>query len=216
MNRWIAGSLAAALAAGAGWTLWGQYQRALQPEQKQLVSVPRAVRGGAPASPVAVRPASAAAPIAHAAGVNFNDYKILLKQSMFAADRAAANAPAASAAAPAATTLSLKGISQEDSRFTAFVADSVAGRILEVKVGDALAHGHVYAIHLTDVESEMDGKKMRVSVGQSLGEGVAATDAQPEPASASVPLEVGSTEAGAARAAPPADDVRRTAIAKRH
>ncbi|MDB5357316.1 MAG: hypothetical protein JWN24_3769 [Phycisphaerales bacterium] len=214
MNRWIAGSLAAALAAGAGWTLWGQHQRALQPEQKQLVSVPRAVRGGAPAAPVAVRPA----PAPRAAGANFNDYKILLKQSMFAADRAAANAPAASAAAaaPAATTLSLKGISQEDSRFTAFVADSVAGRILEVKVGDALAHGRVYAIHLTDVEYEMDGKKMRVSVGQSLGEGVAATDAQPEPASASVPLEVGSTEAGAARAAPPADDVRRTAIAKRH
>ncbi|MDB5171275.1 MAG: hypothetical protein JWN51_48 [Phycisphaerales bacterium] len=208
MKRWIAVSLAAALAAGVGLVLRGQGRRALQPDQKHLVSVPRAVRGGVAAAPAAVR----AAPAPRNTAPNFNDYKILLSQSMFVANRPAANA--APAAAPVAATLSLKGISQEDARFTAFIEDSAAGRILELKAGDALAHGRVTAIHLTDVEYEEDGKKIRVSVGQSLGEGVAATAPQPEPAHAEVPLEVGSADDRPAPVGQTAE-VRRTAIAKR-
>jgi hypothetical protein len=187
MKRLSAVLLAVALAALVGLALRGWSRRTSPGAQAQSIAIPRAVRAAttaAKAKPRSPAPATAQAP-------NFESYKILLDRSMFSVSRAApaaASASAAPASAPADAVLSLKGISQDDARFTAFVEDSAVGRIREVKVGDVLARGRVSAINLTSVEYVADGKTVRVAVGQSLGEGmaVAATDdAGPRPVASS-------------------------------
>ncbi|HWE97904.1 MAG TPA: hypothetical protein VG269_28365 [Tepidisphaeraceae bacterium] len=192
--------LAAALAAVVGLALRGWSRRTSSGAPTQATAAPRAPRAaGAAARAIPRSPLPATAK-----GPNFDSYKILLDRSMFSISRAtpaAASASAAAAPAPADAVLSLKGISQDDARFTAFVEDPAAGRIRELKVGDALARGRVSAITLTGVEYVADGKTVRVAVGQSLGEGVAVVAA--------------ADDAGPGRVASSADE-QRTVIANTH
>ncbi|HET6246612.1 MAG TPA: hypothetical protein VFE47_02850 [Tepidisphaeraceae bacterium] len=104
------------------------------------------------------------------------EYAVLLSRSIFAADGsplngkpsagAAQSSVAAGSAAP--STFALKGISQEDASFTAFVEDTVARRIVQVHVGDTLGQGQVRDMTLQDLNYEIGGKVVHVEIGQGL------------------------------------------------
>jgi hypothetical protein len=102
------------------------------------------------------------------------DYKVLLLRSMFAvggrplSGRSALAPTAAAAPVSRETTLFLKGISQEDSRFSAFVEDATAKRIVEAHVGDVLGNGRISDMTLRDLGYEVDGKVMRIEIGSGL------------------------------------------------
>jgi hypothetical protein len=102
------------------------------------------------------------------------DYKVLLLRSMFAiggrplSGRSASAAMGAAAPASRETTLFLKGISQEDARFSAFVEDATAKRIVEAHVGDVLGNGRISDMTLRDLGYEVDGKVMRIEIGNGL------------------------------------------------
>src|SRR5205085_302318 len=80
------------------------------------------------------------------------DYRLLLRRSVFAMGGLAASARPSPAPAPPAVaaraiakpmTFALKGIAQEDLRFTAFVEDTTARSIVKVRVGDVLGIGRI-------------------------------------------------------------------------
>jgi len=103
-----------------------------------------------------------------------SDYKVLLIRSIFAIGgkplmgRSASAVPTATVGASMETTLFLKGISQEDLRFSAFVEDAVAKRIVEVHVGEALGGGRIADMTVRDLGYEVGGKVMRIEIGSGL------------------------------------------------
>jgi hypothetical protein len=83
-----------------------------------------------------------------------------------------------STAAP--STFALKGISQEDASFTAFVEDTVARRVIEVHAGDVLGQGQVRDMTLRDLNYAIDGKVVHVEIGQGLDGNPVASSTVPE------------------------------------
>ena len=96
-------------------------------------------------------------------------YRVLLSRSVFAANGkpdAEANAPA-SAPTPE-SLLALKGVVQDDQKFTAFVENVPQKRVIQLKVGDAIARGRIVAITLHELQYESGGRRTRVAIGQAL------------------------------------------------
>ena len=97
-------------------------------------------------------------------------YGILLSRSIFAIGGKAAPAPALAGRylSGDASALALKGITQEDSQFTAYITDVVGGRILALHVGDAIGSGRICDITLHDVGYQSGTTVTRIEVGQGL------------------------------------------------
>ncbi len=115
-------------------------------------------------------------------------YRILLARSIFARD----GAPAAKDATTTSGKLVLKGVTQEDDRFTAYVG--AAGRVMQLHVGDALAMGNIRRITLHSIEYEAQGRLTRVEIGQPFDAGAAVSGSS---------LAAESTEASRPAASPP-------------
>ena len=119
------------------------------------------------------------------------DYKVLLTRSMFAVGgRPAALGsslplPVSIPTAPAITNFSLKGISQEDNRFTAYVEDGAAKRIVQIHVGDALGSARVCDMTLYSLGFELNGHVTRVEIGHGLDGSTLAVAAPPDGAQVS-------------------------------
>jgi hypothetical protein len=120
-----------------------------------------------------------------------DSYHVLLTRSIFAEKGATGSHDAALATAK----LTLKGISQEDNRFTAYV--EAAGHMLELHVGETLAAGYIRRITLHSIEYEADGRLTRVEVGQPFDAGAIVAGDSPASESAE-----GSTPAPDAKHAP--------------
>jgi hypothetical protein len=99
-----------------------------------------------------------------------SEYKILLTRSLFASDGSAGSAspPSITVDAVPPSTFALKGISQEDANFTAFVEDTNARRVVELHPGDTLGQGQIRDINLHALNYEIAGKLVRVEIGQGL------------------------------------------------
>lgn len=124
---------------------------------------------------VAVKTAIPTAPTSTVKSRAFSsDYKVLLQRSMFAiggrplVGRSSPAVALNGAAASRETTLSLKGISQEDARFNAFVEDITVKRVMEYHVGDAVGNGRIVDMTLRDLGYEVDGKVMRIEIGSGM------------------------------------------------
>jgi hypothetical protein len=79
---------------------------------------------------------------------------------------------ASASPAPAAAqmpSLSLKGISQEDTRFTAFVEDATANKIFTLRVGDTVGPGRVCDITLHDLTFDVSGNRQRLEIDNISG-----------------------------------------------
>jgi len=99
-------------------------------------------------------------------------YIVLLSRSIFAMNgvasrRSSGGLTAANLAPP--VSLSLKGITQEDTRFTAFVEDTAANKIFEVHLGDAIGPGRVCGITLHDLTYEVSGNRQRLEIDNISG-----------------------------------------------
>lgn len=113
-------------------------------------------------------------------GVLAPEYQVLIKRSLFAADGTASGQAAAATSPTADSAFALKGVSQEDTRYTAYVEDAAAKRVIPVRVGDLLARGRVRDITLHAVEYEVAGRVTHVDIGQTLdGSGTANIAAAP-------------------------------------
>ena len=66
------------------------------------------------------------------------------------------------------TLFVLKGIVGEDGKFTAFVEDTTAKRVLELTDGAPLGRGRIKGIDADGIEYEAPGASKRVEVGQDL------------------------------------------------
>ena len=132
----------------------------------------------------AARPAEAArpddSPASNIAANSDNSlpapYRVLLSRSIFAAGGKSGDAAAQASSLPPEASLALKGVVQDDQQFTAFVEDVPRKRLLQLKVGDAVARGRVVAITLHELQYAASGRLTRVAIGQALGgPGVATT-----------------------------------------
>jgi|SRR5665213_1028660 len=110
-------------------------------------------------------------------------YQGLLSHSLFAIGGLRAG-QSADASPQASAGFSLKGISQEDASYTAYVEDTAAKRVIPVRVGDLLASGRVCDINLHNIAYEVAGRVLRVDVGKTL-DGAAA---QPMPTSVAIAI----------------------------
>ena len=96
-------------------------------------------------------------------------YRVLLSRSVFAANgKAEAEANAVAPAPTPESLLALKGVVQDDQRFTAFVESLPQKRVIQLKVGDAIARGRIVAITLHELQYESAGRRTRVAIGQAL------------------------------------------------
>jgi len=96
-------------------------------------------------------------------------YRVLLSRSVFAANGKPDIEANASAAVPTPESLlALKGVVQDDQQFTAFVEDMPQKRVMQLKVGDAVARGRIVAITLHELQYESSGRRTRVAIGQAL------------------------------------------------
>jgi hypothetical protein len=113
------------------------------------------------------------APRADAARPYPRGFLVLLTRSIFAVNGVASkrSAFAVGAATPPSpvSTLSLKGITEEDAQFTAFVEDAAANRIFQVRLGDALGPGRVCGITLHDLTYEVSGSRQRLEIDNISG-----------------------------------------------
>ena len=96
-------------------------------------------------------------------------FRILLTRSIFSEGGQAA---AAAVDRGTSSGLALRGILQQGAAFFAFIEDSTHGDARQVKVGDALAGGTITAIDLHGLELACSGRRTRVQVGQTLGNGL--------------------------------------------
>jgi len=117
-------------------------------------------------------------------------YHILLTRSVFAQNGAPGQT--ADGAAPASDKPTLKGVSQEDAQYTAFV--EAGGHIMQLRVGDALADRSIRRITLHAIEYMAQGRMTRVEVGQPLDAGEIVSLGSP----ASEPVEAPSPPSGPA------------------
>lgn len=175
-KAWRAGLSAAALVvlllAGTWWLTRGR--SAVAAADSLAALAPRRVAGKAGASRTGGRQ-SPPAPRGESAGAALPEaYKILLTRSVFARSGRAGAAEHGDPPSPRHAGFLLKGISQEDQHFTAFVADRSGDRVVEIHVGDALPAGRVREITLEDVAIESEGRVVRVQVGQVFEAGVSA------------------------------------------
>lgn len=106
-----------------------------------------------------------------------DEFKVLLTRSIFSNGHTAVAAATTQPTGPAALTLS--GIAQENSRFTAFLVDPT-GNTVAVRVGDVLAGGRVMNITLHTLDFELSGERRRLLIGQNLA-GAWAIAGEPEP-----------------------------------
>jgi len=99
-------------------------------------------------------------------------YVVLLSRSIFAVNGVASrrsSSATATTSSPATLSLSLKGITQEDTQFTAFVEDSAANKIFEVRLGDVIGPGRVSEITLHDLTYEVSGNRLRLEIDNVSG-----------------------------------------------
>ncbi len=126
----------------------------------------------------------------------------------------APSAPAKSASAE--ESLVFDGATQTGDRFLAFVEDRNASKVLILQDGDAIVRGKVAAITLDTLDYAVDGKTVRVLVGQNLRGEAAAPPSSDETAStgstgSTTAPSAGTTPAGALRHHPRVDRQRAAA-----
>lgn len=68
----------------------------------------------------------------------------------------------------------LKGVVQEDGRFTAFIEDTRSSQILRLQQGEPVARGVVKSLTLDSIEYEFEGRVALVKVGLDLEGGLGA------------------------------------------
>jgi hypothetical protein len=154
--------------------------------------------GRAPATSPAELP-----PLREASTPMSHQYDVLLTRSIFARDKNRARTPTPERIDQRPeTTMVLRGVMDQDGTYTAFVEDTSAGKLQEIKPGDPVARGRVARITLGGVEYESSGLLTRVGIGANLdGVAVAAVPApQPSPQRAA---EAAAQPAGAK--SPPGD-----------
>jgi hypothetical protein len=71
----------------------------------------------------------------------------------------------------------LRGITQEDGAFVAFLEDMRTNTVLRVRAGDSVARGVVKALDLDSLEYQLDEQTITVSMGQDLEGGQGAITA---------------------------------------
>jgi hypothetical protein len=140
-------------------------------------------------------------------------YHVLLERSVFARDghAAAVGRPAARGGpntqgqwtGPPGTeaTLALRGLTQSDGRFSAFVEDMASGGVRRFNQGDAIAAGRIGGITLNSMTYESGGKIYQIAVGQNLG---GSEVPSPTTAPTSAPTAHDGNPAGPGRAPGPA------------
>ena len=148
---------------------WGARRNRQAPPATEslLVTRPAAPRAGANRQAARPSPAAAAARGVPAAVPVPDGYHVLFTRCVFARDGQAASASTKEAVVHQEGFL-LKGISQEDRRFTAFVADPKGRGVTELHVGEGSPVGRVREITLEDVAIEAGGRVVRVQVGQKF------------------------------------------------
>jgi hypothetical protein len=82
-------------------------------------------------------------------------------------------------------TLLFNGSTRTEGEWVAFIEDTVASRVLKLKVGEPIARGKVTAITLSSLNYDANGKSTLVAIGQNLdGESAAPSSTQPSLAGA--------------------------------
>jgi len=115
-----------------------------------------------------------------------HQYDVLLTRSIFAREKTRAHGPTPEGIdRRPETTLVLRGVMDQDGVYSAFIEDTTAGKLQELKPGDTLAAGKVARITLAGVEYEASGHTTRVGIGSNFdGVAVAAVPPSPEPPAA--------------------------------
>ena len=167
--------LATILALGLGVVLVLGFRHSVRQPVLEDVALPAVRhRGSVAAHPVAakiIQPANVAR--------SFQDsYKVLLNRSIFAIGGQVAHPSMVTTTPAHSFGFSVKGISEEDTQFTAYVEDG-SGKIVQIQVGQNLGPGRVCDITMHDLGYEVTGKVTRVEIGQSLDAGSLAVAATP-------------------------------------
>ena len=82
-------------------------------------------------------------------------------------------------------TLLFNGSTRTEGEWVAFIEDTVASRVLKLKVGEPIARGKITAITLSSLNYDANGKSTLVAIGQNLdGESAAPSSTQPSLAGA--------------------------------
>lgn len=168
------------------WPETGQCQRSKRRAAAQAtkVSDPNAADPNAPVNPN-----------------SWAGFDIILKRNIFSRTRTAYHPPTETAEAPRAAVHNpesyylLRGISQENDQFIAFVEDVQSGTVLRLRRGDAVARGTIKTVTLDGIEYQMEDKTTVVRLGLDLEGGygtmttrqmvdlVTSTPGQPAPSS---------------------------------
>jgi hypothetical protein len=156
-----------------------------------MTALAASAAGGDAARPADAAPPDASPPSNVAASSDTSlpaPYRVLLSRSIFAAGGKSSDAAAQAPSLPPEANLALKGVVQDDQQFTAFVEDLPQKRVLQLRVGDAVARGRVVAITLHGLQYEASGRMTRVAIGQALGGPGVATTELPSPPPAAPPV----------------------------
>jgi hypothetical protein len=93
------------------------------------------------------------------------EFAILQTRSPFARGKPKANPGAPS---PQDAALVLKGITDTEAKFTAYIEDKNAKRVVQLAAGQPLGRGKIKSIDLDAIEYEAGGATKRIEVGQNL------------------------------------------------
>jgi hypothetical protein len=112
-----------------------------------------------------------------------HQYDVLLTRSIFEKGKTHARVPTPEHIdARPETVLVLRGVMDQDGTYSAFIEDTTAGKLQELKPGDTVAQGKVARITLAGVEYEASGHMTRVGIGSNLdGLTVASLPPRPQP-----------------------------------
>lgn len=117
------------------------------------------------------------------------DYQVLLTRSIFTRDRRPAPSAGAGSFQPprsdnalprfgpggrggsSTASFALRGVVDNDGKFTALVEDPGTHRTIALSIGDPIFRGRVVGITLDAIEYESNGRRSRVRIGQGLDSG---------------------------------------------
>ena len=94
-------------------------------------------------------------------------YEVLASRSIFARESPQKRAREADARGPEAV-LVLRGVMDQDGSYTAFVEDTAAGKVQQVRAGDSVARGRVTRVTLAGIEYDSAGRVSQVAIGTAL------------------------------------------------
>lgn len=102
-----------------------------------------------------------------------SDYSILWERNIFSQDRAPRREPTQRYTRPAPVyrperDVVLRGVSQMDGRWVAFIENTRSGGTQRVRAGGQVARGRIKSVALDRIEYEAEGKIVEVAIGQTL------------------------------------------------